>query len=409
MSLELLKHFDELLQNFRWADALDIAVISALVYAGLVWFKQAASRSLIVGATVLTALYFVARAFDMYLTLLVFHATFAVLLIVLVVLFQEEIRRIFERVAGWGTLKELRQKSTTTTAWIDSVVEATFSLAAKTTGALIVVAGREPLQRHVDGGIELAGRITKPILYSIFDPNSAGHDGAVIIERDRIGKFGAHLPISKNHDEIRGRGTRHSAALGVSECSDALTIVVSEERGVVSVTERGQLVELKTAADLKDRVEQFLNDRFPPNMEATWKRYMTRNTRWKVLAILIAVAAWVALAFSAEKVQTSVVVPIEYRNLPEGAEFDESPPVDALVTLSGNERAFRLFDRRVLKISLDVSDVKNGTATLYLTPADVRQPPNLKVDRIQPDTIILQLKPPRPVEQKTTELAPAAK
>ena len=94
MLSELIPYFEEFRQNFRFVDALDVAVIAVLLYAGLVWFKQTASRSVVVGVTVVTALYFLARTFDMYLTSLVFHMAFAVLLVVFVVLFQEDIRRV---------------------------------------------------------------------------------------------------------------------------------------------------------------------------------------------------------------------------------------------------------------------------------------------------------------------------
>lgn len=396
MFSDSIPHLDDFLRNFRFVDALDIAVIAVILYAGLVWFKQTASRGVVVGVTVLTVLYFVARTFDMYLTSLVFHTGFAVLVVVLVVLFQEEIRRAFERIAEWGTLRELRPRTTAFVEDVDSLVESVFSLAAQKTGALIVLTGKEPLKRHLDGGIELYGRMSKPIFYSIFDSSSAGHDGAVILERDRIQKFGVHLPISKNHREIRGRGTRHSAALGISELSDALTIVVSEERGVVSVAERGKLIEVPNAANLKGRVEKFLEDRFPQKLEETWRRFVTRDIRWKLLSIALAVVAWIVLAFSVERVQTSVVVPIEYRNMPELVEVTDSTPADALVTLSGSERAFRLLDRRELKISIDLAPAKDGSEVIPIRPEDVRVPVNLSVDRIQPSEIRVQFRFPPP-------------
>lgn len=394
----MVTYLEEFRQNFRLADALDIAVIAVLIYAAWAWFKQSASRSLVIGVSVLTVLYFLASSFDMYLTTLVFQTAFAALLVVLVVLFQEEIRRMFERVAGWGTLRDLRPKTTALVDEVDSLVEAAFTLAGQKTGALIVLEGREPLARHIDGGIELSGRLSKPLLFSIFDPSSAGHDGAVIIQRGRIEKFGAHLPISKNHKEIRGRGTRHSAALGLCEQSDALIIVVSEERGVVSVAENARLVEMKTASDLKTHVERFLEDRFPRRIETTWKKLIAHDARGKLVALVLAILAWFMLAFSVEKVQTSIVVPIEYRQ-PERVQIDASRPVEALVTLSGSERAFRMLDRRVLKISLDLSAVEEDDEVIHITAGDVRVPPNLTVDRIQPDEIRVQLMVAPQIEQ----------
>jgi DNA integrity scanning protein DisA with diadenylate cyclase activity len=345
-------------------------------------------------------LYFAARTFDMYLTSLVFQTAFTVILVVMVVLFQEDIRRVFERVAGWSGFGKLRPLAVNRQPEFDKLVEATFALAARKTGALIVLVGREPMRRHISGGVGLSGRITEPILFSIFDPGSPGHDGAVVIERDRIERFAAHLPISKNHRELRGRGTRHSAALGLSECSDALIVVVSEERGTVNVAEHGALLEVKTAAELIERLDAFHDERFPQKLETTWKRLVTWHAPLKLLALVLAVTAWFVLAFNVERIQTTVLVSIEYRNIPKQARVDPLAPVEAYVTLSGSELSFRLLDTRLLKISIDLTGVTDAK-TIRISPESLRLPPNLRVDRIEPEEIEVhldQIKPPAPPE-----------
>jgi diadenylate cyclase len=391
MFRSILSFFEDLRQNFRIADAIDIAVIAVLLYSALVWFKQTASRRVVIGVSIVAAIYFLARGLDMYLTSLVFHTAFAVLLVMMVVMFQEEIRRAFERVAILGLLRK-RWLPSTFAAEMDELVEVAFTLAASKNGALIVLCGRESLERHVDSGIKLSGHISKPLLHSIFDPSSPGHDGAVIVERDCIKEFGAHLPISKNQKEISGRGTRHCAALGMTEYSDAITIVVSEERGVVSVAERGRLKEMQTAAELKYRIERFLEDRFPTRTEALWKQLISHHALLKILALLLAASAWFLLAFNVEKIQISYVVPIEYRNIPENAHLDEWAPTEALLTLSGSERAFRLFDRRLLRISVDLSEARSGAEKISITEKNVTRPPNVNVDRIKPNEIRVRLK-----------------
>lgn len=383
--------------EFRVADALDIAAVAVLVYWLLVWFRQSASRSLVLGVAAVTGLYFLARTLDMVMTSLVYQTAFAATLVVLVVLFQEELRRFFERIAHWGSLGQLRPKTAVLVERVDALVEGIMSMAGRRIGALIVLVGQEPLQRHLHGGIPLSGEITLPILYSIFDPHSVGHDGAVLIENERIAQFGAHLPISTNHRLLKGRGTRHAAALGIAERSDALVIVVSEERGIVSVAEANRIDEVATAGELKDRIDHFLEDRFPTKLESTWKRFLTRNGPLKLLALAMATTIWFALALTTEEVQTSFVVPIEYQNLPENAQLDRSSPVQALVTLSGSQRDFRLLDPEVLRIGVDLSQMEDPVDTIFLSEEDVSRPPNFRVDRIQPDEIRARLmrKPPR--------------
>ena len=171
-------------------------------------------------------------------------------------------------------------------------MEVTFGLAEDKVGALVVLKGSDDLARHLQGGIELRGLVSKPLLDSIFDPHSAGHDGAVVIEDGQVERFSAHLPISKNRKEIGSRGTRHAAALGLSERCDALLVVVSEERGVVSVAEGGKLKAITSPAELKGRLEGFIQEKFPVQKESTWRRLVVHHWRMKFVSTLLAVIGW---------------------------------------------------------------------------------------------------------------------
>jgi len=388
---------EEFSRNFRVADAVDILLMSIVVYSALLWFQETASRRVLIGVSLLLVVYFAARAFNMYLTSLVFHTGFAVIVIVLIVVFQEDLRRMFERVAAWGFLRRRFRQKSQLPMDVDAMVEAAFHLASSKTGALIVIKGNDPLDRHLDGGLRLGGQISKPLFYSIFDSSSPGHDGAVIIEQDRISRFAAHLPISKNHKEIAGRGTRHSAGLGLSELCDALVIVVSEERGVVSVADAGKLRELSSAADLKNRVERFYAAKFPKTEPTGWKRFVTQHGRLKVLALLLTVAAWFVLAYNPSTLQRTFVVPIEYRNLPADMQLDQDAPNEARVTLSGSEGNFRFLEPATLTISIDLEKVQSkGEQRITISDEDICLPTNLELYRIEPRTIRLELREPEP-------------
>ena len=276
-------------------------------------------------------------------------------------------------------------------------------MATSKTGALIVLRGKEPLERHLDSGIALGGKVSKPLLYSIFDAHTPGHDGAVIIDDGRIEQFAAHLPISKNTKRIAGRGTRHSAALGLSERSDALTMVVSEERGVVSVAESGKLREMATAAELKRRLEEFLSATFPSTTQPPWKRLVTQHGRLKILAVVVAIFAWFALAYDPHTIQRTFAVQVEYRSLPDSLILDERAPNDARVTLSGLERNFRFLEPSSLKITLDLGDVRAGTQDFPITESNIRIPANLSPYRIEPRVIRLYFEerpPDRPAGEQ---------
>jgi uncharacterized protein (TIGR00159 family) len=385
-----LLFFDELRRTFRVVDAVDILLVSVFLYGSLLWFQRTASRGVLSGVTALAAVYFIARGLDMYLTALAFHTTFAVLLFILVVVFQEDLRRLFEHVAALRTVR-FRQNSDVFSD-LDELVELLFHMAHTRTGALIVLKGKEPLARHLHGGVALGGRLSKPLLYSIFDSHTPGHDGAVILEHDRIEQFAAHLPISKNSQEIAGRGTRHSAALGLSECSDSLTVVVSEERGVVSVAEAGELTEMATATDLKQRLVAFFAAKFPNVTQPFWKRFLIQHGQLKILALSIAVVAWFVLAYDPHTLQRTFVVPTEYRNLPRDLLLDETAPNEARVTLSGSERNFRFLEPGSLKVTLDLAGAHAGYQEFPITDRNIRLPLNLMPYRIEPRIIRLYLR-----------------
>lgn len=380
----IISFLDEIRSHFRVVDVVDILLMSAIVYWGLIWSKETASRRVLIGVTVVLVIYFLSRAFDMVLVSLVLQAGFAVLVIIIVVIFQEDLRRMFERIAGVRWLGGFRQVSAQLPFDVDALVEATFTLAGSKTGALIVLEGSEPLDRHIDGGVALGGHLSQPLLFSIFDSSSPGHDGAVVIHQGRIEKFATHLPISKNHHVIDGRGTRHSAALGLAECSDALAIVVSEERGTVSVAETEKLLAVDSPSVLKQHIESFLISRFPIEQSGGLKNILLRNGWLKLLAISLTLVAWFVLAYNPDTIRRTYIVPIEYRGLPAHHVMQDQPPTEARVTLSGLDRNFRFLEPGSLKISIDLAETNAGINAIAITDRQIRLPLNLTLERIDP-------------------------
>ena len=223
--MDIVNSAVSVIKSIRIQDVLDVAIIAAMIFALLMWFKTRASRYVLVGILLLGGVYLAARFFQLYLTVIVLQGFFAILLFVLVVIFQEDLRGFFERLALIGNLrKEVRPLSDLEKA-AGSIAESAGNLAKKRVGALIIIQGNDPLDRHLTGGIPLGGLISEPLLASIFDPHSPGHDGAVVVKNDRITLFGCHLPLSVNIAQYKNIGLRHTAALGLTERSDALCIV----------------------------------------------------------------------------------------------------------------------------------------------------------------------------------------
>src|SRR5579883_3114926 len=186
------------------ADVLDVGLVAVLIYALLIWFKRTKTAFVAMGLLMLAVVYTVARLMGMYMTIWIFQGFFAVLIIAIVVIFQEELRHIFERVAVWslqgGGKEDLKPRE------IEVILRTVADFSRDKIGALIVLHGRDPLDRHIEGGWDLNGELSEAILESIFDSHSLGHDGAVLIENGLITRFGCHLPLSKEFGKITNLG-----------------------------------------------------------------------------------------------------------------------------------------------------------------------------------------------------------
>jgi uncharacterized protein (TIGR00159 family) len=239
------------------------------------------------GILILGGVYLAARAFDLQLMAWIFQGFFAILVVIIVVIFQEELRQLFERLALWGLRRQdgpIMSSDPT-----DILVGVLTDFARDRVGALVVIPGSQPLSRHLQGGIDLDGRLSVPLLKSVFDPHSPGHDGAVLIEGGRIARFAMHLPLSKDFRQLATVGTRHAAALGLAELSDALCIVVSEERGHISIARDGKLRTLPNPAQLGPELQRFLRAAQPPVRgwrETAWQ-LVRANWREKVAAVVL--------------------------------------------------------------------------------------------------------------------------
>ena len=394
--------------SFRVQDILDVVIISFLIYGFLIWFKKTSSRFMLVGIILLGIVYGASRYFQLYMTASILQSFFAVLIFAIIVIFQEELRRFLERLAIWS---RIRKKSATSFEHDIEVITSTVAgLARKKIGALIVIMGEEPLDRHIEEGIPLKGILSQPLLESIFDPHSLGHDGAVIIDRGRVIQFGCHLPLSSNSKEFGNIGLRHTAALGLSERSDALAIVVSEERGTICIARGARLEPIENAPALKAVLENFYALHSPGETPRPFYMWLRANALEKALAIGLASILWLGFGYQREIVQRDISVPIEYRNLPSDWFIEEPKLAEAKIILTGPEQAFHLFNPAGLRISLDLSNIKQGGQEIAVSKSMVRTPSNISVIGIKPERIHImayKLLPVKaPIEIRTTGTLP---
>jgi uncharacterized protein (TIGR00159 family) len=375
--------------SVRIQDVFDVIIISTFIYGFLIWFKSTTSRLVLVGISLFGVVYIVARWFHLYLTSMALKSFFTILIIALVVIFQEEIRRFFERVASWGSIKKSisARDEAQYLKDIRMVIESVADFASNRTGALIVLKGNDPLERHLEGGYALDGILSHPLLASIFDAHSMGHDGAVIIDEGQVQKFGCHLPLSLNPEKFGRFGLRHTAALGLAERCDSLCIVVSEERGSISIAHNGRIGVIGGVPRLGSILEDFYEKKYPAKKQKAGTQWFRRNMPEKAVAIFLAIGLWFAFGYQKESVQRDFVVPIEYRMESQEWEIEESKAKEASITLVGSPQAFSIFDPTTLKISVDLSSIKEGWQRIVLNEEMVKVPSNLYMVKINPEKI----------------------
>lgn len=368
---------------------VDVMVVSGLVYTIMVWARGARAHFALMGIGMAGCVYVLARQLGLALTAWIFQAFFAVLLIVLVVVFQRELRQLFERIAVWGLH---RQDPPSPVKATDVIVETVSRLVANRQGALIVVPGRDPLERHLSGGIALRAEISEPLLLSLFDPNSPGHDGAVLISGARAERFAAYLPLSTRVAQLGMRGTRHAAALGLAERTDALCVVVSEERGEVSVARWGSLRVLSGPLELTSILREFSQSQGRSRPGASKQlRALRRNWRELALATTVGLALWFLVVPRSKVSETVPRVPVVVENLPAGYIVDSVSPPEVDATVTGFRRDLALGSRE-LEVVIDAVLVQLGKRAFQLSPASVRHAPELSVTSIQPKLVVLSVK-----------------
>ena len=242
--------FDRLFSlNLTWRDAVDIIIVAFIIYSIFALIRGTRAMQISIGLIVLGSTFFVARAFDLVALeaisrQILFYIPFAV-----IVLFQQEIRRALARMVADPLALFVRRPVGEVP--IDPILHACAFMAVKKMGALIAIEGRQTLRMYEDGAKPIDAVVTNELLVAIFTPGGPLHDGAVIVRGNRIVAANAFLPLTTTPDPKLAHGTRHRAAIGLSEESDALVIVISEENGSMAIAADGVLRENVDSASLR--------------------------------------------------------------------------------------------------------------------------------------------------------------
>ena len=379
--------------GLRGVDVLDIVIVSGLCWVGIAWVREARARVALGGIAIIALLFAAAQWLDLRLTTSLLQGFIAVAALVLVVVFQDDLRRFFEGITLWV------MRNTTprpTGDLIDQLATLCFTLAERRVGALFVFPGRESLDRLLAGGQYLDGRVSEPLLLSLLDTGTPGHDGAIVIRGGKVARFGVHLPLSTEWSEIGAGGTRHAASLGLAERSDAFCLVVSEERGEVSVAWRGRLTHVRDTAALRSLFEKFLT-RTAKRRRENWieSRILLARRHWRegVMAAAMATGLWVHTVPGAMVERSSKAIPVVIENVPAGFRVASIEPPEVDVEFEGLRRDLVMAPADEFQVRVDGELVQLGRRTFSVDAGHVAHPPELAIVGMEPIKVRLSVEP----------------
>jgi len=229
----------DLLRGFRWQDGVDIALLAVGIYSVLNLIRGTRAVPMLIALGMVYGLYIVSDLLEIYTVNLLLSNVLGWAIVIIVIVFQNDIRRMLAQV-GSGPLFSRQVRAAQVQA-VEEVVKAVSQLANAGVGALIVLENEIGLGEYVDAGTPIDARVTRELLVSVFVPGSPVHDGALVIQHGRIMAAGCLLPLTTNPNLSKTLGTRHRAAIGLTEESDAVVLVVSEEDGTISVVHQGSI------------------------------------------------------------------------------------------------------------------------------------------------------------------------
>lgn len=236
-------------------DLIDITIVSFIIYRFLLIVQGTRAVQMLVGLFTLGAMYWISLSYELYSLHWLLSHFFNYFFVILIILFQEQIR---SALVSFGEAKFFgRKKKGIHDEEIEEVISASFALSREKTGALIVFEKNHGLLNYIATGTRLDSRVHSDIIYSLFQTISPLHDGALIIYQGRIQAAGCFLPLSKNVEIDHHLGTRHRAALGITEVSDAIVVIVSEETGRVNISYEGAFYPVANETEMRDTIRKF--------------------------------------------------------------------------------------------------------------------------------------------------------
>ena len=252
--------------EFGWSDIAEVIILAVLIYHIMLWIKTTRAWTLVKGFAIILIFLLIAVICKMDTILWIAGKIFDIGVLAIVIVFQPELRRALEQLGQKNIIADIlsmenskKEDEVFSSRTIDAIVKACVEMSKAKTGALIVVENAVPLGEYERTGITLDAQVSSQLLLNIFEHNTPLHDGAIIVRANRVVSATCYLPLSDNMELSKELGTRHRAAVGISEVSDATTIVVSEETGMISIAQHSQLKRNINGDELREYLRSLQN------------------------------------------------------------------------------------------------------------------------------------------------------
>ncbi len=372
--------------SIRWQDIIDIGFNSYILFRLYALFRGTDAFRVLIGIAFLWILQRMAVSMGLILTSWMMEGIIAVAALIVIVVFRNEIRSVFRARNIWTILWGFPQKPMKTP--VEIITESVFDLAKRRIGALIVLPGKEDLEEVVQGGILWDGNVSAEMIESIFWPNNPVHDGAAVIQGNRVVDVGVILPLSHRKDFPTAYGTRHRAAAGLSEITDAMVIVVSEERGAITITRGAELLNIIGRKELVSALREHLGIR--ENQSQFLKKKKIELRIAALVSLFVVSGVWFSISRGFDAIKT-FDIPVEYANRNPQMELLNTSATSVRLFLRGSRALLKSIRPEQVRVRMDLSEAVPGTNTFAITNEHLSIPPGLSLKEVRPMVLDVNL------------------
>ena len=372
--------------SMRWQDVLDIGINSYILFRFYVLFRGTNVLRVLFGLACIWFAQKIAVSMGLIVTSWISQGIIAAAAILVIVIFRNEIRAVLQTKNIKAILWELPRRSITTP--VEIIANSVFELSRKQIGALIVLPGKDNLEDLVQSGIQWQGVVSREMITSIFWPDNPVHDGAAVIQGNRVQQVGCILPLSKRGDLPSRYGTRHRAALGLAENSDALVLVVSEERGDILVAQGSRLKTIRRKETLERRMREHAGMRLRPGQRLLYDKLEMGLA--SIVSVIFIMGIWFGITRGLD-ILDSFEVPVEYMSRDPAKEIVDTSVNAVKLSLGGSRSLIRSISPNQLRVTINLSNSVIGKNAFAITRDNITLPAGVILKDVIPETLEVTL------------------